>query len=143
MSFRAAMTVLLLFTLPATKALGRSSPTPQPTATPIAGIPVTVNGTIHALSCLLRQTTVDTELASCSRASLANGAGLGILADGSGRILAIAAESPAGDPAGKAREFITEEVQIQGRLYRRGNFSILVPETIQGSPAARPQNGRR
>ena len=139
MSFRAAMTALLVFTLPASAALGRGSPTPQPTATPIAGIPVTVNGTIHALSCLLRPPGVDTDLARCSRASLANGAGLGILGAGSGRILAIAAESPAGDPAGKAREFITEEVQIQGRLYRRGSFSILVPETIQGSPAAQPQ----
>ena len=73
--------------------------------------------------------------AGCSRTSLAHGAALAIRESGNGRILGIAAESPAGDPAGKAREFIAEAVRIQGRLYRRGGFSILVPETIQALPA--------
>jgi hypothetical protein len=32
-----------------------------------------------------------------------------------------------------AREYIAEEVRIRGRLYRRADFTILVPETIQGA----------
>lgn len=136
MPFRAILFALLFAILPTADAHSRPSPTPRPTATPVAGVPITVTGTIYALSCLLREEIRESDLAGCSRTSLAHGAALAIREFGSGRILGIAAESPAGDPAGKAREFIAEAVRIQGRLYRRGGFSILVSETIQALPAA-------
>lgn len=116
---------------------------PEPTPTPIPGVPVIVDGTIFALTCLLREPAEEpqepADLADCSRASLANGASLAIRESGSGRILGISAESPASDPAGMAREFIAEDVRIRGRLYRRAEFTILVPETIQGLPAQTPK----
>lgn len=140
MHFRFLLPGLLALVLPSANA--RAAP-PVPTPMPITGIPVTVEGTIWGLACLLEETLATEDLANCSRASLAHRSSLAIRESGSGRILAIAAESPASDPAGKAREFIAENVRIQGRLYRRANFSVLLPETIQGIPLAQKNGGAR
>ncbi|MDG1957194.1 MAG: hypothetical protein P8K76_17530 [Candidatus Binatia bacterium] len=132
MLLRLLVPALLVMLWPMTQSRA-TTPTPQPTPTAIPGTPITVDGTIFALSCLLREPSQLADLADCSRASLANGASLAIREAKTGRIFGIAAAAPASDPAGMAREYIAEEVRIRGRLYRRSDFTILVPETIQGA----------
>jgi hypothetical protein len=103
----------------------------EPTPAVTSGVPVVVEGRVLAVSCLLRQDDEQSDAALCSRASSANGASLALLEKGSGRLYAFATAQPATDPAEQAREFLAEEVRIEGRLYERAGSAILVPERIQ------------
>ncbi|MFP6665327.1 MAG: hypothetical protein VCC00_14125 [Deltaproteobacteria bacterium] len=103
---------------------------PEPTPGVTSGVPLIVEGRILALSCLLQQGDEQGDAVVCSRASSANGASLALLEKGTGRLFAFAEAQPATDPAEQAREFLAEEVRIEGRLYERAGSAILVPEHI-------------
>jgi len=128
--------VLYTLALVSPASLGFAAETPSP-ATPqtVAGKPVSMTGTIYALSCLMQGHAIRQELEACSRSSLPHGATLALEELSSGRIFSITSDTPASDPSAKARDFIAEEVHIQGRVYQRSGFSILVPHIIRGNAA--------